>query len=137
MTKPYSRCAAAVRSRKNPSGASISPPHISQTRCPCVSDAEVVRGGTVAEVRVNDHAQSLEFVEVAVNRREVHVWRNTLNLFGELFSSAVRTLFEETTQQDSLRRGGDATAALAQTIQYFFDRVNVGAWTLGPALLGG
>ena len=33
------RLAAVVRSRKNSSGASISPPQTSQTRCPCVSEA--------------------------------------------------------------------------------------------------
>lgn len=39
ITNPYSRWAAAVKSRKNPSGASISPPHVSQTKWPCVSVA--------------------------------------------------------------------------------------------------
>ena len=48
----------------------------------------MVGGGTVTEVRVNDDAQALELIQVAVNRREVHIGRDALNFFGQ--SSAVR-----------------------------------------------
>jgi hypothetical protein len=84
---------------------------------------------------MNDDAQSLEFLEIAVNRREVDVGRNDLNLFGEFFSGAVGTLFEETAQQDP-SRGRGATAAFAQEIQDLFDSVNFGLGFVAD-ILGG
>jgi len=96
---------------------------------------QVVRGGTVSQVRMNDDAQSLELLEIAVNRREVDVGRTGLNLFSEFFSGAVRTFFEETTQQDP-SRGRGATAALAQEIQDLFDPVNFGRGFIA-GILGG
>jgi hypothetical protein len=96
---------------------------------------EVIGRGTVSEVRVNDHAQSLEFVEVAVNRREMNIRRNALNLFGQFFRRPMRTLLEKTTQQNP-SRGSRATATFAEPIQNLFDLVNFARGRVA-SILGG
>jgi hypothetical protein len=123
------------KSAKEPFGRfHLSPTHLTD-QVSVRLGRQVIRRGTVSEVRVNDNAQSLEFVEVAVNRREMNVRRNALNLFGQFFGRPMRTLFEETTKQNPSRSSG-ATAALAQQIQNPFDLVIFGRGFVA-SILGG
>lgn len=86
---------------------------------------EMVGRGTVTQVRVNDDAASLELVEITVNRREMDVRRNALNLFRQFLGGPMRSLLKETAEQDP-SRGGGAAAAFAQKIQDLFDPISVG-----------
>jgi hypothetical protein len=96
---------------------------------------KVVRRRSVSQMRMDDDAESLEFIEIAVDRREMNVRRNPLHLFGEFFGGPMGTLFEEAAQQDP-SRGRGATAAFAKEIQDLFDPVNVGRG-LVAGVLGG
>jgi hypothetical protein len=51
--------------------------------------SEVVGGRAMAEVRVDHNSESLEFVKIAVDRRQMDVRRDGLNLGGEVLGRAV------------------------------------------------
>ena len=76
----------AVRDKplKISSGASIMAPHSSQHEVAVGAGGQMVRGRAVPEMGVDDHAQSLEVVEVPVDGREVHFGRHGLDLGAEL-----------------------------------------------------
>jgi hypothetical protein len=85
---------------------------------------EVIRRRTVTQVRVHDDAETFKLIKVAIDGGEMHVRRDALDLFGEFFRGAVRTLFEETSQQNS-PRGRRSTPAFAEQIEHFFNSFGV------------
>jgi hypothetical protein len=66
---------------------------------------EVVGGRAMAKVRVDHNPESLEFVQVAVDRRQMDVRRDGLNLGGEVLGRAVSRALEEATEKQTPRRG--------------------------------
>jgi hypothetical protein len=56
---------------------------------------QVVRGRAMPEMGVDDHAQFLQLVEIAIDRREVHVGGLGLDLVGNVLGCAVAGAVEE------------------------------------------
>jgi hypothetical protein len=56
---------------------------------------ELVRGRAVSKVGVNDHAQALELLEVAVDGGDVHVRGASTYRLGELLCAEVTFSLEE------------------------------------------
>ena len=101
MVNPNFAWADFASPLKSESGASMSVPHCSQTRVAVDRAGQVVRGRPVAEVRVHHHAESLELLEVAVDRRDVDVGILGLDLERELLGRPVARGGEEGTQQEA------------------------------------
>lgn len=83
---------------------------------------EVIGRRAVAEMGMDDHAKSLELLEVSIDRREMHVWRFGLHLSCELFRGAVSLCVEQAAEQQATR-GRDPAALRAQEIERSFDKV--------------
>jgi hypothetical protein len=62
---------------------------------------EVVDGGTVSEVRVDDDAKPLELLEVPVDRRQVHVGSEPLDLGGQVFGGPMGGAGEQAAEKET------------------------------------
>ena len=71
---------------------------------------EVICRRTVPEVRVDDHPQTLQLLEVAVNGRHVHIRSPRLDLQGQLLGCAVPVSLEQRLEKESPRDGKPTTA---------------------------
>lgn len=72
---------------------------------------QVIEGRPVPEVRMDDHTEPLEFVEVPVNGRQVDVRSVGLYLSGQLLGSPVPGTFEEAVHQQTTRSGDPAAVS--------------------------
>lgn len=61
----------------------------------------VVRRGAVSEMRVDDHTDPLQLIEVAIHRGEVDVGREHLHSGGELLSGEMTRILEQAREQQA------------------------------------
>jgi len=86
--------------------------------------SEMVRGGAVAEMGMDDDAQPLQVVEVAVDRRDVDIGSDGLDLGAQFLGGAVSSGIEQRVQeQDAGAR--HPSPLLPKQGQDVLDRVDV------------
>jgi len=83
------------------------------------------------QVSVHDHAEFFEFVQVAIDGRDIDIGRLRLNLSGELFSGVVSFRTEKEPEEESSGRGNPATIS-AEERQRTLERRCIPA--IGPRL---
>jgi hydrogenase nickel incorporation protein HypA/HybF len=86
--------------------------------------SQMVRSRAVSEVRVDDDAQSLQLVEVAVDGGQVDVRSLLLDLCGQVFRRVVGLGLEECPQQET-PGGSDPPSLPAHDVQDAFDSGSV------------
>lgn len=62
---------------------------------------KVVRGRAVSEMRVFDHTEAFELLEISIDRRQVDIRRAVLNLGRKLLCGAVPACFDERLNQET------------------------------------
>ena len=124
MVNPNCALASLARPRNRRVGRLDHLPALLADEVPVRRSREVVRRGPVAKVRVDDHAQSLELVEVAIDGRKVDVGRLLLHLGRQVLRRVVALGVEQGPQQQAARRR-DPPALLAHDVEDAFDRGGV------------
>ena len=124
MVKPNSFLARSARLTNNSSGALTAVPQCSHTKWQWAARGQVVRGGTVPEVRMDDDAESLELLEVAIDRRQVDVRGLRLDDRGEVLGAVMPRVVEDGLEEQA-PRVRDPPAAFADEGEDVVDRADV------------
>ena len=69
---------------------------------------QVVGGGAVSEMGVHDHAELLQFIEIAVDGRDVHIWRLGLHSPCQILCRHMPRCLEEDLEEKPTRACGPA-----------------------------
>ena len=95
MLKPYCFCARSARLDEQLVGCHERRAAVFAHEVAMGAGGQVVGGGTVPEVGMDDDPEPFEFLEIAVDGRQMHVGRPFLDDRGEVLRAVVTGVVED------------------------------------------